>query len=280
MTSLPPDITDKILKSNADVHKIEATMYDCLHPEIFGSYEQRQTNRDLEMIAARLPKDRIIHAMDIGCGTGNLTLKYIERGYRVRAVDLSPEMLACLSSKIPLKARSLVNAVPGNAFDALSCPETREFYDVISFSSVLHHLPDYMVVLSLALQQLRPGGFLWVCHEPESSGHFESRATIAGALLKWIDNRYILTRKALVYLLFAIKKLRRPIRIDYSWSDYHAREGISSAAVLKSLESYGASIVFYETYNSRFSTLLAWLDQKLQILPHQHFRFIAQTPLS
>src|ERR1019366_5308845 len=110
------------------------------------------------------------------------------------------------------------------------------------FSSVLHHLPDYMTVLSLALQQLRPEGFLWVCHEPLAflPGQQEIHKSVARTLIGRADNSYILCRKALIYLAFAVRHRGLPRRIDYSWSDFHAREGIAAHSVLSALEGKGA----------------------------------------
>ena len=278
MKSLPPDVADRILRSNSEVHRVEAEFYDWIHPEVFGSYEQRQTNHDLDIIVSHLPKGRSIRVMDVGCGTGNITLKYLERGFDVRAVDLSPEMLGQLRAKIPAAKLSKVNLAEGNAEAAVSDPSTKGFYDIVSFSSVLHHLPDYMTVLSRALQQLRPGGFLWVCHEPLAiaTENAEAHAVFAGYIIKQADNLYILFRRALVYAWFAAKHCRKPTRIDYSWSDYHARTGIAASTILKALESAGARVLLYESYNSRFSSILAACDHMLSVLPHQNFRFIVQ----
>jgi len=279
MTAISREVAQKILESNRALHRVEADLYDLIHPEIFGTYEQGQTNRDLDFITTHLPKDRAICAMDIGCGTGNITLKLLAHGYNVRAVDISDEMLGCLRAKLPLGADPQIELVLSDAEAAVDDPRTYGTYDLVSFSSVLHHLPDYMTILGFALQQLRRGGLLWVCHEPLAVEHSNQRiaAGLAGALIGVLDSCYIFFRKALVYLLFAARRRSLPKRIDYSWSDFHARGGIAAPLVLRTLEARGARIMLYETYTSRFSSILARCDSSLRLSEHRNFRFIAQT---
>ncbi len=111
---------DTIRHSNIEVHNWEAAIYDSIHLEIFGSFQQRMIIRDLDLIASVIPTDSGIRVVDIGCGTGNLTLKYVNRRYRVKAIDISPEMIAMLQSKIDRMDVSSVELVVGDAEDG-SC---------------------------------------------------------------------------------------------------------------------------------------------------------------
>src|SRR5947209_4481161 len=106
---------EKIRRANVEVHAREAAVYDGIHPEIFGLYEQHKISRDLDFIASIMPKDSVIRALDIGCGTGNLALKYLERGYKVKAVDISPEMLSILKSKLGSTALNRLELVVSDA---------------------------------------------------------------------------------------------------------------------------------------------------------------------
>ena len=272
------DIADKVLRSNIEAHQLEAPIYDLLHPEIFGSSEQSRIRRDLDLIASAMPKEPVPWALDIGCGTGNLTLKLIRLGCRVRAVDISAEMLERLRAKLGPFETDWVELVESSAEEVLADKCTYGTWDVISFSSVLHHLPDYEAALRHALHQLRPGGILYVCHEPlqKSEIGIGLASTMLSRILEGLDTLYILTRKSFIYLIQSWKTRTFQGRIDYSWSDYHSKSGIDARRNLKQLESAGAQVLLYETYRSRYSSLLASFDSRLKLLEDSHFRFILQ----
>lgn len=129
--------------------------------------------RDFDRIA-RLPYDawdhsRLYHgvllrelpvfardALEIGCGTGELTLKLAARAGRVLALDLSPEMLAAARDRCAGRANvELVRA------DAVTHPLAPESFDVIASVAAFHHLP-LAPMLARARDALRPGGVLLV----------------------------------------------------------------------------------------------------------------------
>lgn len=275
---LPTDIAEKIRRSNIEIHDREAAIYDTIHPEVLGSFEQRKIVMDLDLIASVVPTDSGVRVLDIGCGTGNLTLKYVNRGYRVKAVDISPEMIAMLQSKVNPEASSSLDLAVSDAEDVVADAETYGTWGIISFASVLHHLPDYRFVLDHSLRQLRPGGVLYVCHEPLKKSVAENGLTspLACKILDTIDALYIYVRKLLVYLIHSVRTRKYFRRIDYRWCDYHSRLGIDAQEILRRLELAGARTLLYETYRSRYSSLLAALDARLGISKHSHFRLIVQ----
>jgi ubiquinone/menaquinone biosynthesis C-methylase UbiE len=272
------NIADKIRSSNIEVHNREAAIYDAIHPELFGSFEQRKITRDLDLIASIMPTGSPVRVLDIGCGTGNLTLKYLKRGYRVKAVDISPEMISILESKINPIDMSSVQLVVGDAEDLLGDTQTYGTWQIISFSSVLHHLPDYDVVLANAVRQLGPGGVLYICHEPLRKPRTKSGlvSRLASKILNGIETLYIYARKLLVYSTQSLRARKFFKRIDYRWSDYHSRLGIDAQEILRRLEYAGARTLLYETYRSRYSSLLAALDARLGISEQSHFRLIVR----
>jgi 2-polyprenyl-3-methyl-5-hydroxy-6-metoxy-1,4-benzoquinol methylase len=279
MSEVTTEIAEKIVASNIEVHRQEADIYDAMHTEIFGVHEQRRFNADLELIAQHLPVNSVIRVLDLGCGTGNLTLKYLARGYSVKAVDLSPEMVARLRAKVPASCRPRIDIQVCDACVAVSDPATRQTYDLVSFSSVLHHLPDYNLVVERALEQLKPGGLLWVCHEPLKISKCQGSASkrILGTLLQLVDSLYIYARKAMVYGLKTLRTRRLVHRIDYSWSDYHAIKGIDTNDLIRRIKDRGAEIISYSEHNSRYCSFLAFIDSKWQTAPPNEFGFIARS---
>lgn len=95
-------------------------------------------------------KERVL---ELGCGTGLLTRELLNRGARVTALDISPDLLA-------LAARDL-HGVPVDWIQGDACNTglpARE-YDWVVGSSVLHHL-DLTAALAELIRVLKPGGWI------------------------------------------------------------------------------------------------------------------------
>lgn len=91
--------------------------------------------------------------LDLGCGTGSLSLLAAEQGHRVTAVDRSEPMLALAREKLAgTGARVLVG-------DAAAPPVTGRF-DAVLVRHVLWALPDPAGALRTWARLLRPGGRL------------------------------------------------------------------------------------------------------------------------
>ncbi|MER6012831.1 class I SAM-dependent methyltransferase [Streptomyces bluensis] len=90
--------------------------------------------------------------LDLGCGTGSLSLLAAERGHRVTGVDLSPAMVDRARAK--LAGRAAVFLVG----DAATPPVGEERFDVVLVRHVLWTLPDPERVLRGWAGLLRPGG--------------------------------------------------------------------------------------------------------------------------
>lgn len=90
--------------------------------------------------------------LDLGCGTGSLSLLAAEQGHRVTGVDLSPAMVERARAKL---AGSGARVLCGPA-DAP--PVGAERFDVLLVRHVLWALPDPARVLRNWRELLRPGG--------------------------------------------------------------------------------------------------------------------------
>ncbi|MFD5258185.1 MULTISPECIES: class I SAM-dependent methyltransferase [Streptomyces] len=98
--------------------------------------------------------DRPGDLLDLGCGTGSLSLLAAERGHRVTGVDLSPAMVEQARTK--LAGRDAVFLVG----DAAAPPVGEERFDTVLVRHVLWTLPDPGRALRLWRDLLRPGGRL------------------------------------------------------------------------------------------------------------------------
>ncbi|MEG8278657.1 class I SAM-dependent methyltransferase [Streptomyces sp. AHA2] len=92
--------------------------------------------------------------LDVGCGTGSLSLLACEQGHRVTGVDRSPAMVALARRKLTgCDAVFLVG-------DAASPPVAEGRFDTVLVRHVLWALPEPARVLRHWLGLLRPGGRL------------------------------------------------------------------------------------------------------------------------
>ncbi|MFJ4471480.1 class I SAM-dependent methyltransferase [Streptomyces sp. NPDC089424] len=92
--------------------------------------------------------------LDLGCGTGSLSLLAAEQGHRVTGVDLSPAMVDLARAK--LAGRDAVFLVG----DAAAPPVGGRRFDVVLVRHVLWTLPDQGGALRHWRDLLRPGGRL------------------------------------------------------------------------------------------------------------------------
>lgn len=95
-----------------------------------------------------------VDVLDVGCGTGSLSLLAAEHGHRVTAIDLAPEMVALARRKLAgHDARVLVA-------DASAPPIAHASTDVVLARHLLWTLPDPVTTLRRWVRLLRPGGHL------------------------------------------------------------------------------------------------------------------------
>lgn len=102
-------------------------------------------------LASWLPA-RASDVLDLGCGTGSLSLLAAEQGHRVTGVDASPAMVDRARAK--LAGRDAVFLVG----DAAAPPVGEQRFDVVLVRHVLWALPDPGRALRRWRGLLRPGG--------------------------------------------------------------------------------------------------------------------------
>ncbi len=252
---------ERIIEENLKLYRLEAEGYMSLHPEIYNWFEQGHIRKDLAYISKRLITR---NALDIGCAMGNITLKLLSLGFRVTALDISTSMIKGMKEKLPDKLASKLTIVESDIDTFLSKAADR--YSLVTISSVLHHIPDYLETLRRIVEFIELGGFLYITHEPLKD------------VLSKKDNLF---RKALWQtdnLLYIIKNLGRKKAVegvDWRLSDYHLYQGFDHDRVKELLEEAGFKVSFKRYSSTMRLGISNWIDTRL-LKSESQFKIIAE----
>src|SRR5256885_110149 len=230
-TNAPESAREQVILANKEFYRQIASKYDHYEYCASDAFFQNVIEEDLESIHCALAhrKDPI-RCLDCGGGTGSLTLKMLRRGWLVTVVDVSSDMLEILKTKVNSARQQAVfiNDSVENFFS-----RTHAEFDVISFSSVLHHLYSPLSVVTRAAHRVSPGGFFYSIFDPvPPSSQFAAACfgALDTALAKMLYDR----RDLLPGLKRRWRKLRtaedpahgRAVVSAGDLAEYHARKGI------------------------------------------------------
>lgn len=96
-----------------------------------------------------LPKDlRGVTILDAGCGTGALAVAAAERGAKVTAIDLSPQLVAVARERLPKHLD--VTFLSGDMLD----PSMGKFDYVVAMDSIIHYPTKDMISIIEALSRM------------------------------------------------------------------------------------------------------------------------------
>jgi ubiquinone/menaquinone biosynthesis C-methylase UbiE len=119
------------------------------------------------------------NVLDVGCGTGEVTLlaKTRAKHGRVYGVDPSPEMITVARKKAARKGLEIDFRV--GVIEALAFPDSS--LDVVTSSLMMHHLPENLKVRGIAEihRVLKPGGRLLVADLMRPTGSLLNHLFIA-----------------------------------------------------------------------------------------------------
>lgn len=141
-------------KSGKDGWRGKESSYDLLWPDIYHFL-----NNPYVPATGKL--------LEMGCGAGNLTLRFVRLGYAAYGVDISPEAIEWAREK-SLAAGAPATFAVGDVTDLAGFEDG--FFDLVIDGYCLHWLygdkrPRF---LSEARRVLRSGGFFLVCSQCES----------------------------------------------------------------------------------------------------------------
>jgi 2-polyprenyl-3-methyl-5-hydroxy-6-metoxy-1,4-benzoquinol methylase len=227
-----------------------------------------------------------IHALDACGGAGNAALKLQALGVGVTICDISLELLQMYRQQAHLVGYP-VRAVCSEIGTFLSA--NPECFDLIVFSSALHHLADIDGILSLAVQALKPGGLLLTMFDPTLRSHRLTRAVLGfdylifklwchpGDVVSGIGRRL---RRSFASRSTASGKQGLALGSDSLGvlAEYHVEQGIDDLALADRLRKVGIEVLHHQrSYDVRHSPLQYAL--KIFGTPTQ-FSLVVRRPLA
>ncbi len=150
------------IERNIAIHDRIARYYDARHGEIFNDVEQGRLRAALSCaLSLAETSSPTLTALDVGCGSGNLSRHLLDLGLQVVAADVSQGFLDLVEHRFAGKP---IKTIRLNGRDLSNVPSAS--CDIVAVYSVLHHIPDYLGAIEEMARVCAPGGVIFLDHEP------------------------------------------------------------------------------------------------------------------
>lgn len=249
------NLKDLVIEQNIRIHAKEAPIYEIIHPQVFNWYHNRKSWQDLRYIFSLFTCESKIQVLDLGCGTGFLTLKIMSFAQaQVIALDLSKEMLDCLEAKVDSACKKRLSVINSEALAFLHNNNIQ--YDMITASAFFHHLVDLKEFIDCVLGHLRKRGILYLAYEPLKQPIKNKVRFILHRLIRRLDE-------------FVFRARMKSLKINIgdchqkSIADYQTTlGGINPLEIISYLKDKG-SILKFDKFAVRANGFLAFISDKL-----------------
>ena len=195
------------------------------------------------------------NVLDLGAGEGSATLPFLELGARVVAVDVSESQL----SELRRKCASYSDRLEVRQVGINEAFRTDEHYDVIVMSSFLHHIPDYVSVITAGVNVLCETGQLFSFQDPI---RYDTMGTLSRLFNKVLYFSWRVFQGDFVGGVSRTLRRARGIYLDDCPADnaeYHVvRNGVDQDKIVELLSSRGFDcrvIRYFSTQGSMFQPL-------------------------
>jgi ubiquinone/menaquinone biosynthesis C-methylase UbiE len=270
--------TEQIIQANRDFYHQIAPKYDRYETCVTDTLYQQGLEQDLDNIAVSFTGRGIVpDCLDCGGGTGNLALKLLKRNWNVTVVDVSPDMLAILESKIG--AAGYQAEIVHDSLEHFFSTCKKQF-DFIGFYSVLHHLHSPSDILLKAIRHVTPGGFLYTNCDP-APPRWPQGANWVCSLDTLLTK---IARDPNDLLPGAMRRLRkkfsqvnpehnRPVCSPGDIAEYHAYTGVDDFEFMRVLQREGFQI-HHTRYPIGRTSMARWLNRRARLF--FNFKIVAR----
>jgi len=249
----------KIVEANVRTYAEIAEQYDRIETCVVSRRCQTMLEEDIDEILQMLRRSgscKDIYALDACGGSGNIALKLLTRYVRVVLCDVSPELIKAFDCKC--KERGFeAETVCQEIGSFLSSTEKR--FDLIVFSSALHHIEDYTGVLLLSKNRLNKGGVIYTVFDGTKRGLLSYLIMTADYLVFEILNR---PSKIISGIFKKIKRvkaghmsdLNSKEKLELTWentgvlAEYYASSGIDDITLVNRLSQQGLEVIWHKRY--------------------------------
>ena len=258
---------EEIVSANREFYDQNAGDYEAFQWYFRNRYMQRFWQEEIDLIADGIEK-KPFRVLDVGCGTGNLTMKFLKHDCHITAMDVSRNMLDLLKAKLADRDLERVS-FEVNALDSF-LSGTHEPFDAVVECSVLHHLLEYEPYLAQIAPLVRPGGFVLITREPVAKDEL-SRPSLLTPLVDWVITR---GQARMLRSLREKGKLLKKKAPDHSLAALHYyRNGVSFKRLLEA-SGDAFEVVRYRKYNRRFLSLFSRLENTVfQAMRRERFQY-------
>jgi len=253
----------RVAEANRQYYAQSASLYEASETCVTDRRFQSRLEADLDQIIAisgQHPK--VTQALDACGGSGNVSLKLLYRGVDVTLVDISSELLEIFRGKCAAP-RVTARTVCAEIGSFLS--QTDKTFNLIVFSSALHHLENIEQILTLAFHRLEPMGLLYTIFDPTNRNKLRP-ATRALQRLEYFSFKLfcqtgdlpaaVMRRLRRVYSGVSARRKCDAV-LDSATAgllaEFHVEQGIDDLELVAKLRTVGFEVLWHDRYaDSRF----------------------------
>ena len=204
-----------------------------------------------------------LKVLDLGSGNGEITKFFLENDAFITAVDISEVQLNILKQNCS-KYSNRIRLLVGDLNQDLNIID--EYYDIILFSSILHHIPNYLDLINRVIPKLKTNGQIFSFQDPLYYKSLNKFTKLFGKLSYYL---WRITKKDLIggfkrYIRRNKKNYNRNCKEDNI--EYHVtRDGVNHLEISNLLTSKNFEVQilkYFSTQNSFFQKLGTFLKLK------------------
>jgi len=214
------------IKFNIRVHDKIARRYERIHDDLFSHVEQARLHGALqEVIEVVRSSEKSPKALDVGCGSGNLTRHLVDLRVNTVSADVSENFLKMVERRF--SSTGLCKTLKLSGKDLANIED--HAFDIAAAYAVLHHVPDYLHLVREMCRVLKPGGVIYLDHEVNET--YYNKPLEYTQFLKSVVPRTVVLKKYLrllvspsFYVRFVWKRINPTYQKEgdiHVWPDDH-----------------------------------------------------------